>query len=107
DTRVQDHETDPATDKPARAPGDLAHELGNRLAAIIAFSHLIKTDPRLPADLHDQADLLAAEAARTRDLVAEVLAMAEGRTEVPPAGSPPDEAAVAVLAPPTPARILV
>ena len=45
---MQDDETDPAADKPARAPGDLAHELGNRLAAIIAFSHLIRTDPRLP-----------------------------------------------------------
>ena len=69
----------PATDKPARAPGDLAHELGNRLAAIIAFSHLIRTDPRLPDDLHEQADLLATEAARTRDLVAEILERTEGR----------------------------
>jgi CheY-like chemotaxis protein len=104
---VQDHETDPATDQPTRSAADLAHELGNRLAAIIAFSHLIRTDPRLPADLHDQADLLAAEAARTRDLVAEVLAMAEGRTDLPSASSPPVAAATASPAPPTPARILV
>jgi len=104
---VQDHETDPATDQPTRSAADLAHELGNRLAAIIAFSHLIKTDPRLPADLHDQADLLAAEAARTRDLVAEVLAMAEGRTDLPSASSPPVAAATTSPAPPTPARILV
>jgi len=107
---VQDHETDPATDKPARAPGDLAHELGNRLAAIIAFSHLIRTDPRLPADLHEQADLLATEAARTRDLVAEILERTEGR-----AGTPVRAAAVAPTTTPTtpaaarivPARILV
>ena len=104
---MQDHETDPATDQPTRSAADLAHELGNRLAAIIAFSHLIKTDPRLPADLHDQADLLAAEAARTRDLVAEVLAMAEGRTDLPSASSPPLAAATTSPAPPTPARILV
>jgi CheY-like chemotaxis protein len=104
---VQDHETDPATDPPTRTAADLAHELGNRLAAIIAFSHLIRTDPRLPADLHDQADLLAAEAARTRDLVAEVLALAEGRADVAPATSLPDEAAPASPAPTTQARILV
>jgi len=104
---VQDYETDPATDPPTRTAADLAHELGNRLAAIIAFSHLIRTDPRLPADLHDQADLLAAEAARTRDLVAEVLALAEGRADVAPATSPPDEAGPASPAPATQARILV
>jgi len=104
---VQDQETDSATDQPTRSAADLAHELGNRLAAIIAFSHLIKTDPRLPADLHDQADLLAAEAARTRDLVTEVLALAEGRTEILPATSPPAEPATPSPAPTSAARILV
>jgi CheY-like chemotaxis protein len=104
---VQDHETDPATAQPTHTAADLAHELGNRLAAIIAFSHLIRTDPRLPADLHDQADLLAAEAARTRDLVAKVLALNEGWNDIPPATSPPHEAASAVAAMTTPARILV
>ena len=58
-------------------------ELGNRLAAIIAFSHLIRTDPRLPDDLHEQADLLATEAARTRDLVAEILERTGGRDGSP------------------------
>lgn len=103
---MQDHETDPATEKPARAPGDLAHELGNRLAAIIAFSHLIRTDPRLPDDLHEQADLLAVEAARTRDLVAEILERTEGRAGT--AGSD-ESAATAHVAPvaAVPARILV
>ena len=106
---MQDHETDPATDKPARAAGDLAHELGNRLAAIIAFSHLIRTDPRLPDDLHEQADLLATEAARTRDLVAEILERTAGRD-----GSAGTRESVATAAPSapsvpvtTPARILV
>ena len=106
---MQDHETDPATDKPARAPGDLAHELGNRLAAIIAFSHLIRTDPRLPDDLHEQADLLATEAARTRDLVAEILGWTEGRDGS--AGTAGSVAAAAPSAPSVPvtaaARILV
>ncbi len=108
---MHDHETDPATDKPARAAGDLAHELGNRLAAIIAFSHLIRTDPRLPDDLHEQADLLATEAARTRDLVAEILERTGGRD-----GSAGTAESVAAAAPSTPsaqvtptapARILV
>jgi CheY-like chemotaxis protein len=105
---VQDHETDPATDKPARAPGDLAHELGNRLAAIIAFSHLIRTDPRLPADLHEQAGLLATEAARTRDLVAEILERTEGRDGTPGrAAAPAPTARSTPVAPIVPARILV
>ena len=108
---MQDHETDPTTDKPAREPGDLAHELGNRLAAIIAFSHLIRTDPRLPDDLHEQADLLATEAARTRDLVAEILERTADRdgttgstgSDVAAAPTAPSAAAT----PAAPARILV
>jgi len=105
---VQDHETDPATDKPARAPGDLAHELGNRLAAIIAFSHLIRTDPRLPADLHEQAGLLATEAARTRDLVAEILERTEGRDGTAEGGAAPAPTARSTpVTPIVPARILV
>jgi len=105
---VQDHETDPATDKPARAPGDLAHELGNRLAAIIAFSHLIRTDPRLPADLHEQAGLLATEAARTRDLVAEILERTEVRDGTTGGATAPAPTARSTPATPiVPARILV
>ena len=105
---MQDHETDPATDKPARAPGDLAHELGNRLAAIIAFSHLIRTDPRLPADLHEQAGLLATEAARTRDLVAEILERTEVRDGTTGGATAPAPTARSTPATPiVPARILV
>ena len=105
---MQDDETDPATDKPARAPGDLAHELGNRLAAIIAFSHLIRTDPRLPADLHEQADLLATEAARTRDLVAEILERTEVRDGTTGGATAPAPTARSTpVTPIVPARILV
>ena len=105
---MQDHETDPATDKPARAPGDLAHELGNRLAAIIAFSHLIRTDPRLPADLHEQAGLLATEAARTRDLVAEILERTEVRDGTTGGATAPAPTARSTpVTPNVPARILV
>jgi CheY-like chemotaxis protein len=66
---------DPDADKspPERSRADLAHELGNRLASIVAFSHLIRTDARLPQDLHDQADLLVQEADRTRAIVEEIL----------------------------------
>jgi len=105
---VQDHETDPATDQPTRSAADLAHELGNRLAAIIAFSHLIRTDPRLPADLHEQAGLLATEAARTRDLVAEILERTEVRDGTTGGATAPAPTARSTPATPiVPARILV
>jgi CheY-like chemotaxis protein len=73
---VQDPEAEPATAEatpPSIDLAELSHELGNRLAAIVAFSHLIRTDDRLPDDLHDQAALLEEEAGRTRDLVAQIL----------------------------------
>ena len=73
---MQDPEAEPATPEATPPPADfaeLSHELGNRLASIIAFSHLIRTDQRLPDDLHDQAALLEEEAGRTRDLVARIL----------------------------------
>lgn len=88
----------PAADSggPASAPrpdlAELSHELGNRLASIIAFSHLIRTDPRLPDDLHDQAELLVEEAGRTRDLVARVL---DAANAVAPSTAPPALAAAA------------
>jgi CheY-like chemotaxis protein len=87
---VQDDEAEPQPR--ADTPADLAHELGNRLAAIVAFSHLIRTDPRLPADLHDQADLLVVEADRTRQLVARLLDTAAPQTlprVAPPVPLPP------------------
>jgi CheY-like chemotaxis protein len=70
---VQDPEAQPAPEPAEPTRADLRHELGNRLAAIVAFSHLIRTDPRLPDDLHDQAALLGEEADRTRELVERIL----------------------------------
>ena len=80
---MQDPEADGRPPDTARDPAtaDVAHELGNRLAAIVAFSHLIRTDPRLPADLHDQADLLVEEAGRTRELVERLLDSAAARQD--------------------------
>jgi CheY-like chemotaxis protein len=57
----------------------VAHELNNPLAAIIAFSQLISRDPRLPADLRDDAELLVEEADRTRRTVQGLLDFARRR----------------------------
>ena len=57
----------------------VAHELNNPLAAIVAFSQLIRTDPNLPADLRTQADLLVQEANRTRVIVQNLLDFARQR----------------------------
>ncbi len=51
----------------------VAHELNNPLAAIVGFSHLIRTDPALPPDLRHQAELLVQEANRTRNIVQNLL----------------------------------
>jgi CheY-like chemotaxis protein len=80
---VPDPQPDPGTpDRDAIEAADAAHELGNRLAAIVAFSHLLRTDPRLPDDLRDQAALLVQEADRTRTLVDRILASARPRPVV-------------------------
>jgi len=57
----------------------VAHELNNPLASIVGFSHLIRTDPNLPADLRSQADLLVQEANRTRVIVQNLLDFARQR----------------------------
>jgi CheY-like chemotaxis protein len=59
-------------------PG-ITHELNNPLAAIMAFSQLIFRDPRLPADLRHDAELLIEEAARTRRIVQNLLDFARRR----------------------------
>ena len=59
-------------------PG-IVHELNNPLAAIMAFSQLIFRDPRLPADLRHDAELLIEEAARTRRIIQNVLDFARRR----------------------------
>jgi PAS domain S-box-containing protein len=57
----------------------VAHELNNPLAAIVAFSQLIRTDPGLPTDLRSQADMLVQEANRTRVIVQNLLDFARQR----------------------------
>jgi PAS domain S-box-containing protein len=57
----------------------VAHELNNPLASIVGFSHLLRTDPTLPADLRHQADLLVQEANRTRVIVQNLLDFARQR----------------------------
>jgi len=57
----------------------VAHELNNPLASIVGFSHLIRTDPNLPTDLRNQADMLVQEANRTRVIVQNLLDFAKLR----------------------------
>jgi two-component system NtrC family sensor kinase len=57
----------------------VAHELNNPLASIVAFSQLIRRDPRLPEDLRHDADLLVQEADRTRRIVQNLLDFARQR----------------------------
>jgi CheY-like chemotaxis protein len=56
-------------DAVARLVPGIAHELNNPLAAIVGFAELLRTDPRLPDDMRRQAELLAGETARTRQLI--------------------------------------
>ena len=58
----------------------VAHELNNPLSAIIAFSQLLRSDERMPADLAHDADLLVQEADRTRRIVQNLLDFARQRT---------------------------
>ncbi len=57
----------------------VAHELNNPLAAIVAFSQLMRGDERLPPDLHRDAGLLVQEADRTRRIVQNLLEFARQR----------------------------
>ena len=57
----------------------VAHELNNPLAAIIAFSQLMRGDPRLPDDMKHDAGLLVQEADRTRRIVQGLLDFARQR----------------------------
>lgn len=70
------------------------HELNNSLAAIAAFSHLIRTDPTLPEGLRQKADMLIEEAARTRRIVEQLLGTVRTTTQVvEPAAAPAEEPA--------------
>ncbi|MGA3057500.1 MAG: PAS domain S-box protein, partial [Candidatus Limnocylindrales bacterium] len=57
----------------------VAHELNNPLAAIIAFSQLLRSDERLPDDMRHDAGLLVQEADRTRRIVQNLLDFARAR----------------------------
>jgi PAS domain S-box-containing protein len=57
----------------------VAHELNNPLAAILGFSQVIRSDPRLPADMKHHADLLVEETTRTRRIVQNLLDFAKQR----------------------------
>ncbi len=57
----------------------VAHELNNPLAAIVAFSQLIRRDDRLPEDMRRDAELLVQEAERTRRIVQSLLDFARQR----------------------------
>jgi CheY-like chemotaxis protein len=84
---------------------DVEHELNNSLAAIIGFSQVIRRDPSLPEALRHNADLLMAEATRTRRIVQGLLDIARQR---PPDGPvPAAAAAIPAPNPTTPPRVLV
>ena len=70
----------------------VAHELNNPLAAIIAFSQLMRTDDRLPEDMKHDAGLLVQEADRTRRIVQNLLDFARAR---PPERQPTSIATLA------------
>jgi PAS domain S-box-containing protein len=57
----------------------VAHELNNPLAAIVAFSQLLRSDGRLPDDMKHDAGLLVQEADRTRRIVQNLLDFARAR----------------------------
>jgi CheY-like chemotaxis protein len=57
----------------------IAHEFNNQLAAILAFSHNIRTDPSLPPELQHQAELVVEEARRTHRIVNGLLDFARQR----------------------------
>ena len=57
----------------------VAHELNNPLAAIIAFSQLMRSDERLPEDMRHDAGLLVQESDRTRRIVQSLLDFARQR----------------------------
>ena len=67
------------TTRPDSVGVGLEHDLTNALAAIIGFSQVIRRDPALPHELRRSADLLVAEATRTRRLVHELLALMRER----------------------------
>ena len=70
--------------QPADPLSDVEHDLITSLASIRGFSQLIRRDPSLPDDLRHSAELLAEEAARTRQLVQILLDTVRQRSTEPP-----------------------
>jgi CheY-like chemotaxis protein len=89
--------------QPADIPSKLEHDLVNSLASIVGFSQVIRRDASLPDELRRNAELLAEEAARTRQMVGELLGLLRqrpaglpGPAQVP--GDPPLEASTSSAA---------
>lgn len=70
--------------QPVDTATKLEHDLVNSLASIVGFSQVIRLDASLPEDLRHNADLLAEEAARTRQMVQELLGILRQRPPEPP-----------------------
>jgi two-component system cell cycle response regulator CpdR len=73
---------------PADIPSKLEHDLANSLASIVGFSQVIRRDASLPDELRRNAELLAEEATRTRQMVHELLGILRQRTPEPPGQAP-------------------
>ena len=79
--------------KPADIPAKLEHDLVNSVASIVGFSQVIRRDTSLPEELRHNADLLAEEATRTRQMVKELLGLLRQRTlELPGQAQAPSDA---------------
>jgi CheY-like chemotaxis protein len=79
---VPDHDEAPEPNA-LRLDAALVHDLNNSLAAIVAFSHLIRTDPSLPEGLRYHAAMLVEEADRTRQIVANLVGASAARPAQP------------------------
>ena len=78
-------------DRDHEAERALVHDLNNSLAAIVAFSHLIRTDPTLPEGLRHRAEMLVEEADRTRQIVNNLVGGAAAAPTAVEAGAATDE----------------
>jgi len=86
---VSDEVGHASDDAAGTAVAKIEHDLNNSLAAIVAFSQLIRSDPDLPPSLRNQAELLVQEAKRTRQLVGNLVDVASHEE---PAPDPPTAA---------------
>ena len=96
-----------ATVPPEKLVADVEHELNNSLAAIIGFGQVIRRDPSLPEALRHSADLLVAEATRTRRIVQGLLVLARQRQAEEPVPADTNRGATPAPTPAIPPRVLV